>query len=583
MLKLQQSHPMPHATTFEPREPSFLLKDPTKLATMHTTAMQPQSWQTSHHNNFQYTGSQPRSYSSNDSQSTARSIQQGARADSGVSWVSGVIPCSTTGESKREEEVEVTSPDASIPQDLQVPTSIMTPQRNLAQLAAEITCLFWFEEGAALRQIESMAKIPATPISYIPNARPTPRFREWISTLLATTQVKPNVVLLALLFIYRLKCANPMVKGKPGSEYRLLTVALMLGNKFLDDNTYTNKTWADVSSIEAREVHIMEVEFLSNMRYTLYTSEEQWKAWYISLRKFGTYISMAISHWDDLAARSATLSPAISVSGFGLLPSPPTSHTGSPQVFAYSPSNTTRSSSLLNSQLPLSFVPSIKDTMAAVRAGASRKRSYDEAAQEPAPKRHASAYPVQLPHPPTARPQVSQTVSMPAYPVSSMPQNLVPQLPLPAARSAYPVAHPTSQPISMPPLQTNILPQPGLARIDAGRGLSPYPLDSSNSSPLSAAFTHSAGTPSFNRLSPSYYLNQRSSPYRPVVRPHTLLAPPPAASYHNPARQVSYDQMQFHSLGRPINERQHGQIPYNPQPHQFFSPLPSLIHNAGRH
>lgn len=40
-----------------------------------------------------------------------------------------------------------------------------------------------------------------------------------------------NVILLALLFIYRLKKQNPSVKGKLGSEYRLLTVALMLGNK----------------------------------------------------------------------------------------------------------------------------------------------------------------------------------------------------------------------------------------------------------------------------------------------------------------------------------------------------------------
>ena len=38
--------------------------------------------------------------------------------------------------------------------------------------------------------------------------------------------VAQNVVLLALLFIYRLKKLNPTVRGKPGSEYRLLTVAL---------------------------------------------------------------------------------------------------------------------------------------------------------------------------------------------------------------------------------------------------------------------------------------------------------------------------------------------------------------------
>jgi hypothetical protein len=65
----------------------------------------------------------------------------------------------------------------------------------------------------------------------VPDAIPTTGFRKWVATILVTTQVASNVILLALLFIYRLKNTNPTVKGKPGSEYRLLTVALMLGNK----------------------------------------------------------------------------------------------------------------------------------------------------------------------------------------------------------------------------------------------------------------------------------------------------------------------------------------------------------------
>lgn len=48
------------------------------------------------------------------------------------------------------------------------------------------------------------------------------------------TQVSQNVILLALMFIYRLKRLNPGVKGKVGSEFRLLTVALMLGNKCMN-------------------------------------------------------------------------------------------------------------------------------------------------------------------------------------------------------------------------------------------------------------------------------------------------------------------------------------------------------------
>ncbi|KAI9872942.1 MAG: hypothetical protein M1823_008041, partial [Watsoniomyces obsoletus] len=96
------------------------------------------------------------------------------------------------------------------------------------------------------------------------------------------------------MFIYRLKKFNPSVSGKKGSEFRLLTVALMLGNKFLDDNTYTNKTWAEVSGISVTEIHIMEVEFLSNMRYDLYVSELEWKDWKSTLGLLGSFYEKAL-------------------------------------------------------------------------------------------------------------------------------------------------------------------------------------------------------------------------------------------------------------------------------------------------
>jgi hypothetical protein len=97
--------------------------------------------------------------------------------------------------------------------------------------SVQVTCLFWFENGTNLKKITDATSSPTGPFPYIPDARPTLGFRKWVATLLSTTQVKQNVVMLALLFIYRLKKANATVKGKPGSEYRLLTVALMLGNK----------------------------------------------------------------------------------------------------------------------------------------------------------------------------------------------------------------------------------------------------------------------------------------------------------------------------------------------------------------
>lgn len=52
----------------------------------------------------------------------------------------------------------------------------------------------------------------------------------------STAQVSHSVVILALLFIFRLKKRNS-ISGAPGSEFRLTCTALMLANKVLDDNS----------------------------------------------------------------------------------------------------------------------------------------------------------------------------------------------------------------------------------------------------------------------------------------------------------------------------------------------------------
>lgn len=91
-----------------------------------------------------------------------------------------------------------------------------------------MTCLFWFESSAKLATIERGRDLHA---SLGPDAVPSAGFQKWVSSILSTTQVGQNVVLLAILFIYRLKKFNPGVRGKRGSEFRLMTIALMLGNK----------------------------------------------------------------------------------------------------------------------------------------------------------------------------------------------------------------------------------------------------------------------------------------------------------------------------------------------------------------
>jgi len=236
-------------------------------------------------------------------------------------------------------EQEVTARDlAMVHHSLQIPQCISPKGGNLADLVADLTALFWFESTKVLETADQIRTIPATAhIRRIPeSARASRNFKKWVQSVLSTTQVTQNVVLLALLFIYRLKIANPKVNGRQGSEYRLFTVALMLGNKFLDDNTYTNKTWADVSGISVNEIHIMEVEFLSNMRYSLLASKEDWEEWLVRLAKLFEFLERA----NRAASPSPLLIPSPSHRNFNSpLPSPTGTLQLTPQpLHTYSPS-----------------------------------------------------------------------------------------------------------------------------------------------------------------------------------------------------------------------------------------------------
>ncbi|KAI4659991.1 uncharacterized protein J4E78_001473 [Alternaria triticimaculans] len=468
----------------------------------------------------------------------------------------------------------------TISPNLKIPPTISTPQEGLPQLAAEVTCLFWFESSATLKQVLDTAS-PRQPMQpLVPDAHPTTGFRKWVATILTTTQVAQNVILLALLFIYRLKQTNPTVKGKPGSEYRLLTVALMLGNKFLDDNTYTNKTWAEVSGISVQEVHIMEVEFLSNMRYSLFTSKEKWNEWHGILGKFGTFFDRA-----SKIPASGAVSPVGPQNMLGLpqnfVPSPPTQQqTSPPTTMMYSPSH------MAFSNTPLLQPQATSATVSPIGAlpelgPIQRKRSADYSIEPPmkrqahgfAPGPYSNAPPIPTLQTPVNRsfeppPSVNRLPPLPSLSIPP-PQQMPPAqmknwsdlpLPVPGGRSmamVYPPPvqwqQPTSTPTSSapPPYAHNYTPS-----TDQSRQISPYP-QSAGSSPV-GAFPATGS----RQLSPSHFLNQRQSPYRPVRTVQTLLVPPPQTSIHNPARNIRYDQMQYQPLGQPMTDRRSGLLPY---------------------
>src|SRR5699024_10376057 len=81
--------------------------------------------------------------------------------------------------------------------------------------------------------------------------------------------------------IYRLKFKP--IAAHANSEYRVFTTALILANKFLDDNTFTNSTWAKMTKLPLAEISLMEMEFLKCLKYRLAVAHSEWAHWQTNL------------------------------------------------------------------------------------------------------------------------------------------------------------------------------------------------------------------------------------------------------------------------------------------------------------
>lgn len=358
----------------------------------------------------------------------------------------------------------------------------------------------------------------------------------------------------------------------------------------------------------------MEVEFLSNMRYNLVATSSQWEEWLDKLACFHEYYERAvrlpaspvhIPSPNNKRFHSPMPSPTsmMQPNGAANLPLTPTITTD------FSPSSSRSqnwSAYRSNAVSPLATKPNIQYPVM------NRKRSPEEDAIDHPAKRPA---PQRVPVPMTvpvvsSRPSgLGETARLPVPHLSVVTEKPQPQ-PVHASFAntsigGYPHGVPqvTSTPsghVSLPPLQPGVramtavfqptppamVQQPtlpsttGVTMTPAGYAthapvnfntpnkhpgsgtLAPF-----NSSPLaepygqvSAVHTPMTHTPISN--SPSVYLQQRPSPYKPVRNVSTLLYPPPSASlgqYHL-AEPLPPNQMHYHTLGR-RNDLRTGIVP----------------------
>ncbi|ODH53483.1 hypothetical protein GX48_00314 [Paracoccidioides brasiliensis] len=133
--------------------------------------------------------------------------------------------------------------------------------------------------------------------SVYPGTAVPSQFRKYVSQILSSTRLPRSTILLGLYYLacrMRILSAAEMYKSGNSEVYRMLTTALLLGSKFLDDNTFQNRSWAEVSNIPVADLNSMELEWLFGFEWKIHTrihnKQEGFKSWK--------------AHWDTWRAKN---------------------------------------------------------------------------------------------------------------------------------------------------------------------------------------------------------------------------------------------------------------------------------------
>ncbi|KAI1383038.1 uncharacterized protein F4822DRAFT_439077 [Hypoxylon trugodes] len=126
----------------------------------------------------------------------------------------------------------------------------------------------------------------------LPKSSVSGAFRKFVNQILTSTRLPSTTILLGMNYLAkRVNMLNQTGQFTPndGQMWKMLTVALLLGSKFLDDNTFQNRSWSDVSGIAVSELNTMENEWLKHIVWSLYVNLDKshdynawlknWKEW----------------------------------------------------------------------------------------------------------------------------------------------------------------------------------------------------------------------------------------------------------------------------------------------------------------
>lgn len=149
----------------------------------------------------------------------------------------------------------------------------MVPGGVCAHLDYQIDDMADYVAEMTQRLVDNAGNTGNTPV--------TPDFRKFVYGILSSTRLPHTTILLGMnYFANRIDGLESVPRGF--HMWRYLTVALLLGSKFLDDNTFQNKSWSDVSGIEVIDLNTIEHTWLEDIEWSLFVdldNNEAYNAW----------------------------------------------------------------------------------------------------------------------------------------------------------------------------------------------------------------------------------------------------------------------------------------------------------------
>lgn len=194
-------------------------------------------------------------------------------------------------------------PNEASAADVVTPSATAGYKKLAEPLSEWVANYVWKVCTTGLSLPSSFAHPMNAPVQYL--AEPPSYLAPSVHSLLLSTLLQPSAIFLAIWYIVRLPVCfgaaalgpeytkehlfRAALLGEPGAyerenmeasaPFRLIVLGCMLANKWLDDHTFSNKTWHTISNVPIQALNRLESLTLDIFTYDLSISTRDWSQW----------------------------------------------------------------------------------------------------------------------------------------------------------------------------------------------------------------------------------------------------------------------------------------------------------------